>query len=421
MSIRRDLAWTGGAQALVAILQVILQMALARLLPLGEFGALASAYATYAIAEALLLNRGAELAQREIGRLWVLGAFGAAKREAHRIKKRDFRIITLGAALLALASPVLARAFDFDPLPLALLAVGLPLQSGYGSSKAILISAARFDVQARLEFGFILIQVAAGIAGAFLAGSLGYAVGLVIAAVGKTVLAARASHSVWPEDIDGETEVVAGMTPNGDAARLETQTTMRTALLLLAQQADLLLIGSLLGRDSVALYRAAKSIAGIPGRAAAPVWSVIRPRLLRAWHAEDRATVRRLVLQPAAVFLSAAAVLSPALLFFAGSGLAYLYGAHFAAARVELLLLLAGTWCSTAVSGWFAYWTVIAGRLGLATGLAALQLGLTAAGALLAPTHGTPAVAAAASMAMVLSALLGWVALYRSTAAPRSA
>jgi O-antigen/teichoic acid export membrane protein len=327
----------------------------------------------------------------------------------------------LGAALLALASPVLARAFDFDPLPLALLAVGLPLQSGYGSSKAILISAARFDVQARLEFGFILIQVAAGIAGAFLAGSLGYAVGLVIAAAGKTVLAARASHSVWPEDIDGETVEVAGMTPNGDATLLETQTTMRTALLLLAQQADLLLIGSLLGRDSVALYRAAKSIAGIPGRAAAPVWSVIRPRLLRAWHAKDRATVRRLVLQPAAVFLSAAAVLSPALLFFAGSGLAYLYGAHFAAARAELLLLLAGTWCSTAVSGWFAYWTVIAGRLGLATGLAALQLGLTAAGALLAPTHGTPAVAAAASMAMVLSALLGWVALYRSTAAPRSA
>ena len=131
--------------------------------------------------------------------------------------------------------------------------------------------------------------------------------------------------------------------------------------------------------------------------------------------------MRRLVRQPAALFVVAAAVFVPFLPYVAASGLTLLYGAGYEAARTELLLLFAGAWFSTAISGWFAYWTVIAGRLMLATGIAALQLGLIAAGALLAPTYGTTAVAAAASAAMGFTALLGWAALYRATSTARTA
>ena len=406
----RDASWTGFSQLAVALALVLVQVVTTRRTTLAAYGAYATAAAAAAVLEALLVPRSGDMALQFVGRFLASGQVAYARAAAHRIIRRD--MLLFGAAFLmvgVLAWPV-ARFLHTEAWLIAACALTIPAQIGYGPSKAVLLSRSRLRDLAFLDLAYAVEYALLGTAGVVLAGLAGLVAAMALCSASKTLIAKWLAGRQWPTGAEA-----SEMQESMDAVDAEPwlaseqHAIMRNGLLYGAAQADLLILSAFGSREGVAVYRVAKTLAGLPARVAGPIWAALRPRLLHAWHAGDAAAVRRVVIIPAALFLGLGAAALPVAWLAAPWLVQRLYGAAYFAAAVPFLVLLVGTWLQGAVTAWFGFWVVLAERRRTGTAVAGLILAATLVASLLAGRGSALSMATAISAVLVMTSIVCWL------------
>jgi O-antigen/teichoic acid export membrane protein len=293
--------------------------------------------------------------------------FPSARYEARRILLSDLLINTSIFALVALFAFTLAPRFGLVPSYLLALAALIPLQSGYGVLKSLFTICGRLKTQARFEIATSILMFAMGAIGCKVAGISGLIAGLMIYAVLKSILAWSITRKFWPP---GSDKPVIDEAPE-KSIEWGFASVFRNGLASGASNLDVLLLNSALGPEKAALYKIAKSLATIPSRFAAPIWSSTRPILLRAWHDRDVMRLERSISRPALMLLALLVGGAP-IAWFAGPFLLGLYGTQYSQGRLVFLFLLIGNWIWSSCTGWVNFWIIIteSRKLGIAIHLA---------------------------------------------------
>lgn len=413
--VRRDLVTAVSSHAGVAVVMLLVQVSAARGLGAAGYGQYAAASAFASILDATLAARSGELALQLVGRRWLAGEWASARATAERIVSRDLRLFGMVFMVAAAASVPLGGLFDAPAGALVGALLAVPFQSGYGLSKALFITTGRVRDQSVLEFAFAAAQAVLGVAAAFTGSVVVFTCALSGATLLKTLVAWHISRQWWPE-IPAEQLAAA----RADVAReswieAESHSIGRNTLQYAAAQLDTLVLAAAAAPSEVGLYKAARTLAALPGRAAGPVWAVVRPRLQRAWHERDAATVRRILRGPAVLFLLVGLASLPVAWWLGPWVLRTSWGPAFDAATLPLVLLLVGTWVFAAATAWFPFWIVVAEQRWSGTRAYAILFLATLIGALAFGTRGAAWMAAAVSVASVLTAIWAWRELLRAT------
>ncbi len=412
---REDAAWTAISHFTVALSMLAVQVAVVRLTNKAAFGAYAAAAALASLCEAMVVPRGGDLALQFVGRFLARGRAAHARAAARRVVQRDWLIMGATFLFLALAALPLSRIVDTEAWLIPACALTIPAQVGYGTYKAILIADSRIREQAWLEIGYAVVYAVLAPVAVFAAGIGGFAVAVGACALAKTLTARAVALRRWearsadPEEPSAQEDVAAE-----PWERSEGHAILRNGFLYGASQVDVLVLSALGSRESVAVYRVAKSLAGLPARVAGPVWAAIRPRLLRAWHARDAVGAWRLVTRPAAVFVFIGLAVLPGVWLVRDWLVEGLYGAEYRVAALPFVLLLCGTWLQGAVSAWFGFWVVLAERRRTGTMVALLTFLAMLAGSLWAGRRGALSVAIAVTSSFTVVSVIHWIVFWRA-------
>jgi O-antigen/teichoic acid export membrane protein len=397
-----DAALTVASHAVAAAVALALQVLLARSLTAQVFGAFVLVQAAVVVVESIFVARAGEVALYWLGRTWAQNP-ALARGYARFLRRRE---LTWNAgiylALLAAAWP-LALALDLDARLLALLALGIPLQSGYGVAKSVFIAAGRIRAQANFEIAYNVATLVAAVALTLAFGLLGFIAAVLLTTTIKSIAGHHITEHFWPAAVRG----AAPLAP--PASALSAHALLRQFCNSVAAQGDVLILGAAASKETVALYRVAKTVAGVPARIAAPMWSVLRPGLLRALG--DAPATRRLILGPALAF-AALGILFVPLAWLGGDLLAALFGETYRVAAAPFLVLLAGFWWYGGVTGWLGFVATISAAKSHTSTLYVLLLALTLGGALLAGGSALH-MAIAVALAMALVGVIAWTLLLR--------
>lgn len=322
---------------------------LARLLPLAEFGDLATAIAIATVAEAAINSRGAETA---------LAAF-AAKADASADERQGltaqlFRIDlawnVAAYALFALAILAADAMRGTDSHLLLILMIGGLLSFPWGTAKGYITVYLGPRAFSPIEIAYAATSLFLGVGLAALLGSVGFAIGLVAASAIRSVMGMKAlrlpllallAKRSGPGAVGRKTIAWFGATG-----------TLRAALVNLVLQADLLLLAAISSPASVGLYRAAKTLSSLTQRVSQPVWVVLKRPIIAGAMADGADHSRKWVALAALGFAITGLVVLPPILVYANELMALAFGAAFRPAGALLWWLLPGAWTMYAVTGW---------------------------------------------------------------------
>jgi len=362
------------AQGATTLALVVAQVVLARTVTVPVFGALAAAQAMVALLETAIVGRSGDVALQLIGQYWGRDD-GIVRATARSLWRLDVAYCLAAFAGLALFAAVAAQAFSIDGAYVVGLALSLPVQIGYGARRSLFVVADDIRGQAIYEIinSVSLVVLTAGLTLAF--GAWGMIAGSVLAAGAKNLLAHLSTRTIWtPAARASPAELPATVK---QAMRISSfHSVLRNLLRNAAANADVLLL-SLSGRpEAVAIYKVARTLAGVPLRAAAPVWLVLRPRLLESLRDDDHRRFNWIILRMAGLMALATAAAVPLALFLGEPVLRTFYGAAYGAALQPFLILLVGTSVFGAVTGWLAFTLVISSRKTLGSAIFAVQLAL---------------------------------------------
>jgi O-antigen/teichoic acid export membrane protein len=331
-----------------------LQVIVTRSTSLAEFGKYATVQAFEAIVEAAFLARGQEMALQRVGRAWMKNQFSLARYEARRVIFSDLVINTVIFILILLFAYTLGARFGLEPTYLTLLAALIPLQSGYGVLKSLFTISGNLKSQARFETAMSLLMFALGALGCTLGGIPGLIIGFLIYAFLKTCFAWLVTRNFWPPTSDSHPD----LKETGKSIEWGFASLFRNGLASGSANLDIILLNMALGPEKAALYKIAKSLATIPSRFSAPIWSSTRPPLLRAWHNRDISFLKKSISHPALLLLALLVVGIP-IAWFTGPFLLGLYGSQYSQGRLVFLLLFIGNWLWVSCTGWVSFWIII--------------------------------------------------------------
>lgn len=400
----RDVSFTGASQVIAAAAAVALQIVLARTLPLSVFGAFAVTQAAVVLVESIFIARNGEVALYWVGRSWGVDPQAARGYANYLVRREYLWNLSVYALLIATAWPLHAL-LGVDPWFFCIYGLTIPVQSGYGVTKSVFIAAGRVRTQSLFEaacslcqlFGVGLLTLSLGLEG--------FVWGMVAVALWKTVAARRLTAKFWPAVTRGdEVAIPAG---RGESV----YAVLRNLSSNIAQQADVLILGAMASKETVAIYKIARSLASLPGRLAGPVWTALRPRFLAALRDRDMAQLRRMALRPALAFGVMGLLAAPAIGLWIDDIVVLLYGQAYRASVTPLLILLAATWWLHMITGWFGFLSILSESKPATTALYVLLALATVAGAFISG----PSVihlAAAVAGAMVLTAAAAWSLLW---------
>jgi hypothetical protein len=347
----RNVVASGISYVVAAACQFSMQVLLVRLLGVEQYGVYVAAVAVVSFAELAFLSRAADLAMSRLSHDWFRGKFDQVRTAAAALERQDVRWTAMVFLLLALAGLAFSKLARLEALILVPLTLSIPAQAGYGVSKTLLIISGAIQVQARFEVAFSLTLLILGTIGALSFGAAGVVAAVVCANVAKTLLARKLARAAIPAENEP--------TPNEPANFVERDTAesvfsvTRGILVGASEHTDTLLLNAFLGPQAAGIYRLAKSLATLPGRIAAPVWSALRPRIAKTWSVGLRAEQFRVVAKPAAAMLLAMLVAAPLLLLYADPLITAIYGADSASAARPFLVLLIGAWIYQGATAWY--------------------------------------------------------------------
>ncbi len=404
----RDVSWAGLSHVGVSLLQLAVQVVAARSLGAALYGVYGAATAVASTLEVVFVTRSSELALQLIGPAWVRAERGFGYAIAQRVVQRDVLYYAAVFGVTALASPWLGRALQVPAALLVLMVASVPTQVGYGVAKGMFIMTGRVREQARLEMAFAVLQATGCLVGLATAGITGLVAGQVLASLGKSIIAWRMVRPWWEGGRPTEEDVQRAASENWREAELHSM--LRNVLQYGASQLDVLVLAGTGTPAAVGVYKVARTLAGLPVRAAGPIWAAIRPRLLHAWHRGDRRAVRRWVVFPAAMLLAGGMLALPLIHRFGPAAVTRMYGAAFADAVPVLEVLVLGTWLFGGATAWFPFWVILAARRLTGSLTFGLLFLLTLGGAILFGHRSATAMAWAVALASLVTAVVAWTA-----------
>jgi O-antigen/teichoic acid export membrane protein len=405
-----DAMFTAASQIVATVAAIGLQILLARSVDLALFGQIAAAQALVVLVEGALTSRGAEAALQVMGTHWKDGP-STLKALGRHLLIQDALITGTGFVLFAIIGALVAHLFGADPWMVVALACAIPLQINFGVRKNLFLLNNRLREQARWEVVFWSSQIVLGVIMIPWLGAWGFVVTVVLGAAMKNAYAHWMTRPYWaPIGAALVGELPAGTPRTVRISGLHS--VLRNMLSNAATNVDLLLL-SLTGHpEIVGLYRVARTLANVPVKIAAPLWLVLRPRLLAAYQVDDHGRFCRIVLAAAVVFAAGSAVVAGIAWMIGGPVLAQVYGPSYTASLPPLLILIIGSSVFGAVTGWLSFTMIISSRKSLGTALFALQLILIGAGGLLiAGGTATGMALAVAGCNVIVSAVAWWALL----------
>jgi O-antigen/teichoic acid export membrane protein len=398
MRLAGDAAIVGASHLASALCIVGVQVVLARTLPAEKFGALLVAQALALLVEGLVVARAGEVATFVLGRAWPKSPAQAALAE-RRLRALEWRWGLGALAGFALAAPFLELVFDASALFYVAFGAAIALQSGFGTSKAVFIVTDHVRAQAWFELGYSASAFVATSAAVATWGVNGFLGAAVVLAICKAEAARRITRA-W---------VPAAPTHEGplEFNALSMPSLLRNAFTQVANQGDVLILGLLAPKESVALYKVSRTLATVPGRAAGPLWSVLRPRFVRHLGTGQAGALRREVVRPATGLAIAGVVAAPLALMVAAPALDWIYGPAYAAAASVMLILLVGNWLLAGVTGWLGTISIMSADKRVSLGIYSLLAIAICGGSTLAAGD-LVMTATAVATAMAGAAVLAW-------------
>lgn len=359
--VASDASYIGLSHFITAVSQVCLQVYVVRATSPFAFGEYAAALAMATLVESIFLARSGEVALQYVGKYWIAGDYRAARASARRIRRLDWIVNWSLYGLVAIFAFALSRLFRVNWLYILGLGLMIPAQVGYGIYKSLFIASARLKEQGMFETVCALGQLVLGVVGVYFVGIPGLIAGMVAGALGKNLLAQEITGLWWPAD-EG---------PGGNNGREECgkevegwwrsgiHSISRNAFANGANQADIVILNVAQGAEWVAIYKVAKTLAGLPVRVVGPLWSALRPRMMKAWHAGDKRLLSRCVVTPSILLLVGFVLVMVPAGFFADDLIELLYGKVYVAATLPFLTLLVGTWFFSGMTAWFNFLVII--------------------------------------------------------------
>jgi O-antigen/teichoic acid export membrane protein len=362
-----DALFAATSHVTAAVSALTVQVILVKCLSRDAFGAFALAQSFVIAFESMLVARSGELALQLIGKAWD-DEGGAARSLVKQLRREELRWNIVVGIVLAFIAVILSSALCLDAVLAITLGLVIPLQSGYGVSKAVIVVADRIKQQSLFEITLSLLTVL-GIGVAVWQFGLAAAVaGYLSIALIKTfwahVWANRLIRALCP----------IGVTRNDEIKHhafhgLSAIAVWRNACVAIASQADILMVGSALGNEGAALYRVAKTLAGLPARIVAPIWTVLRPRFLAALRKDEPSALVRLVSVPGIVLFVLGMLAYPLLATGAPTLIEVIFSVAYRDAAESMLILAIGTWIFSGVTGWLGFLAIIVDRKRATTAL----------------------------------------------------
>lgn len=404
-----DAGFTAFSQVAAMLAIIGLQVLLARSVDLAIFGMIAATQALVVLVEGALVSRGAETALQVMGARWKDGP-AVLKAVARHLLIQDVILTGAGFLVFVAVGAAAAHLFGANPWMLAALACTIPLQINFGLRKNLFLLTDRIREQAIWEISVSVLQLALGVLLIPMFGAWGFVATLVGGAIAKNGLAHWMTRRYWAP-IASATEAPLPSDVSRTVRISSFHSVLRAMLSNAAVNIDVLILGLTGHPEIVGLYRVARTLAYMPVKVAAPVWVVLRPRLLSAYQADQFGRFCKIVAVAALGFACASVAVLTAGWLAARPLLGLFYGQAFTAAYAPLLILMVGSSVFGAVTGWLTFTMVIAHRKTLGTSIFALQLTLIAIGGLMLADGTAVGMAAVVAGCNLLVSALAWWAL----------
>jgi len=352
MLFLRDSAFIALSQILNSLALIVVQIYLARALSLTEFGEISLALAFLNIVESIFVARSMEITLNLVGRSW--GADFPLAKSHEEIQRMHEIYWGLGSfTLLVGFAFILKYLLNINMIYLALMALSILFQVGFGVSKGIFIVSGQLKRLSLLEIATSISNVFLFVCLIFNFGAIGFIVAVPIAALFKNILLTWYAKYIWP----------AGTLPDKNIrsshAHLSIHSILRNIFLNISSQADIIILGLLNTKESLAVYRVAKTLANISSRVASPVWNALRPKIIHAVTDGSYAHLRKLLLVPASVFLLTMIPLVAVAFIIFDPFVSQSYGKEYLVAFYPFIALLVGSWIYNAVTGWMSFMLII--------------------------------------------------------------
>jgi O-antigen/teichoic acid export membrane protein len=343
---------SGFSYVIAALGSVILQVLAVRHVGVDSYGVYAATISAVALAELTALNRGGELALGTLGAAWHGNRQSSLRALSKQLARVDVRWVASCFALLILVTWCFSGALGLSVASVAIAAMSLPLQIGYGADKALLVVSGRIVDQAKAE---VIISLFTLFTSAILLLAFGL-VGLLAAyplAAGFKMMVVRHRANLVYRTMERHDSVAA--LPEAMSGAVESTITLRNIFMTVADQIDVLIINALGGSVAAGHYRIAKSLASLPARVAGPIWTALRPELAQAWFEANWSRLRRLIIGPATRMAALLLLGLPIVWLAVPTVVAPAYGIESENVAWSLVILLVGTWINQGMSGWLRF------------------------------------------------------------------
>ena len=410
-----DAAFTAFSQLVSALVAFAIQVYVARTVSLADYGQYASIQAFVLLVEAIFIARGGEIALQYIGQNWKIN-MPRALWFSKRLCLLDAIFNTLIYFVVIVLGYMLSSILNFNWEWLALLALTIPAQIGYGVFKSTFVVDGRFRQLAYLEITYSIVLVALVMLLVAWNGILGFVLALALGAAIKTVLARAYSQRYWPAGLEADPPEGV-MSDNSELFwNANLHSVLRNSLMNGASQGDLLILNAMQGPEVAALYKVAKTTAAIPVRVVTPVWVASRSRIMSSMRRQDFARIRYMLVVAGAALVAAGAAGAVPLSHFAQPLIALAFGEAYGAASSAALWLLLGTWIFGAVSGWLNFACVITSKKIVGSIIYFVWAVVVLVGGLCWGRESATNMAVVSALGMALASLIGWTYFMRKDA-----
>jgi O-antigen/teichoic acid export membrane protein len=357
----RDSAFIAISQVLGSFALIAVQIFLARSLALAEFGEISLSLALLNTIESIFVARSTEVTLNLVGKSWKVN-FSAAKAYEEIQRRHEFYWGLYSFSLLVGLAIFFKSILNINIFYLALMTLCIPFQAGFGVSKAIFIVSGELKKLSLLEIINSIFSVIVFLILIFKFGAIGFVLGVPVVALFKNILISHFANKLWPSNALADKNVKSAY------PHLSFHSILRNIFLNISSQADIILLGFLGARESVAIYKVAKTLANIPSRIASPIWAALRPKMLDAVRPGNQRSFRKLFLYPASVFLFLLIPLFALSFFIFQPFVQHAYGKDYLQAFYPFLVLFLGSWIYNAVSGWMSFMVIISPYKKIMTG-----------------------------------------------------
>jgi hypothetical protein len=396
----------------------VLQIALIRLLPIETFGALAAALALHAVVEGTIVSRGNETA------LALLAKHHEAPRasvETMILQLLRVDLFWVGGCLAAYVACLclIGERAHFPTGFLLLLALGTCAQFSWGTVKAALFVLYPPDIMSRVELQYTMLSFATSLAGMLLGGATGYCIAYAVSQGMKAALGLRALGLPLAGALrrpDSHTDNV----PFRELAVLGFAGTIRSALAQFVQQMDLIVLAYLAPGAPIAQYRAAKTLAGLPARAAAPLWVLARRTLVSDAHGAGSGQFLSSFGMVSLLLGGTGALFLLPTIFLAEPLFALIFGSQYTAAAQSYAWLAPSAWGLLVMTGWSGFYGSVSRRKASVISLYVGQALLFVAGAFLFHPGSAEQMALVYAVLQLGLASAFWLLLVRDSMTPAS-